>query len=62
MGKYNPYKNIFFYYRGPSSERKVDQPDKQIEDNTTKAVINTLDYSERGLLEIIRKAKMHIAR
>lgn len=51
MSKYNPYKNLFFYYRGPSSRKVDDEPDKQIEDNTTKALINTLSNSEKGLLK-----------
>ncbi len=43
---YNKYKNIFNYYRGPSPTRKMSEEyyDKQIEDNTTKAFINTLEY------------------
>lgn len=43
---YNKYKNIFNYYRGPSLSKKdsEDYYDKQIEDNTTKAFINTLEY------------------
>jgi len=49
MQKYNPFMNIFYYYRGFSGKRDS-QPDKQIEDNTTKALVNTLKYSERGLL------------
>ncbi len=51
MRKYNPYKNIFYYYRGPSNKRKDGQGDKQIEDNTTKALINTLENSKKGLLK-----------
>ncbi len=34
------YKNIFYYFRGPSSDKNID---KQIENNTTKAFINTLE-------------------
>ena len=51
MRKYNPYRNIFYYYRGPSNKRKDGQGDKQIEDNTTKALVNTLENSNKGLLK-----------
>jgi hypothetical protein len=50
MGRYNPYNNIFFYYRGPSPGKVNDEPDRQVEDNTTKALINTLSNSDSGLL------------
>lgn len=48
MKKYNPYRNIFYYFRGAHSSDKL--ADKQIEDNTTKALINTLEYSDVQLL------------
>ncbi len=51
MRKYNPYKNIFYDYRGRSNKRKDGEGDRQIEDNTTKALINTIENSKRGLLE-----------
>jgi len=58
MRKYNPFRNVFYYYRGPSS-KKEGQFDKQIEDNTTKAMINTLENSEKGLLMcFLKKAKI----
>lgn len=51
MRKYNPYRNIFYYYRGPSTRKNKGEPDKQIEDNTTKALINTLEIGGKGLLK-----------
>jgi len=50
MRKYNPYRNIFYYYRGPSN-KKDEYVDAQIENNATKALINTLENSEKGLLQ-----------
>ena len=48
MKKFNPYRNIFYYFRGAHSSDRL--ADKQIEDNTTKALINTLEFSEIQLL------------
>lgn len=48
MKKYNPYRNIFYFFRGARSSDKL--ADNQIEDNTTKALINTLEYSHVQLL------------
>lgn len=47
----DPHKNIFYYYRGPS-KRVQDEIiyDKQVEDNSTKALVNCLDYCTDNLL------------
>jgi len=49
MNLFNPYRNIFYYYRGPSSVME-NSINSQIEDNTTKALINTLEMSDKKLL------------
>jgi len=47
----DPHKNIFYYYRGPSKREEEDIIyDTQIEDNTTKALINCLDNCSDSLL------------
>ncbi len=40
----DPHQNIFFYYRGPSKNREVSLYDFQVEDNTTKSLINVLEF------------------
>lgn len=49
MKRYNPYENIFFYFKSRSHE-KGNILDYQIEDNTTKALINTLSLSQPRVL------------
>jgi hypothetical protein len=45
------YRNIFFYYRGPTHGDPEGAADaRQIEDNTTKALINTLELSSADLV------------
>lgn len=43
------YQNCFYYFRGPSSKEKAAEADKQLEDNTTKALINVLEHSDRSI-------------
>lgn len=45
----DPHHNIFYFYRGPESKEKKKDLDSismdiQIENNTTKALINVLKY------------------
>lgn len=40
----DPHQNIFFYYRGPSKQKEVSLYDSQVEDNTTKSLINVLEF------------------
>jgi hypothetical protein len=48
-----PQRNIFYYYRGPSSNASnaadEERYQKQIEDNSTKALMNVLDLGGAGL-------------
>lgn len=55
MRTYNPYKNIYFYYRGQKSKTEFVE-NTQIEDNTTKALINTLQFSDPSLVRALYAA------
>ena len=60
MRRYSPYHNIFYYYREPSS-RISSLPDKQIENNATKALINTLENGgQRLTVEFLKWADIPI--
>jgi hypothetical protein len=49
----DPHQNIFYYYRGPSKRVEESLHDIQIEDNTTKALINLFEFAFRVDLEQI---------
>jgi len=43
---FDPHQNIFYFYRGPKSKKEHRGVDFQLENNTTKALINTLYFSK----------------
>ncbi|MGA2368812.1 MAG: hypothetical protein ABSF74_09635 [Dehalococcoidia bacterium] len=52
----DPHENIFYYYRGPTRVNESEkQFDRQLENNTTKALINLLYYSsEKALPQFVQ--------
>lgn len=40
----DPHQNMFYYYRGPTNKKKASKYDIQVEDNTTKSLINILEF------------------
>ncbi|MCK9573863.1 MAG: hypothetical protein M0R20_05670 [Candidatus Omnitrophica bacterium] len=64
----DPHQNIFYYYRGPSKKAKDSLHDIQIEDNTTKSLINLLEFAHRvnfdpllkGFIKIVNVPKKGI--
>jgi hypothetical protein len=43
------YENCFYYFRGPGVREQEADFDRQLEDNTTKALLNVLEHSGPGL-------------
>src|SRR5947208_10855071 len=53
MGMSDPHRNCFFYYRGQIRGRTGDESEalreQQVEDNTTKALLNVLEHADDRL-------------
>lgn len=50
----DPHQNIFYYYRGPSKKNRETLFDVQVEDNTTKSLINIFELChELGFEELL---------
>src|SRR2546425_1270656 len=44
----DPHRNIFYFYRGQTKNRNGLVLDTQLENNTTKALYNVLEHSDRS--------------
>ncbi|MCF7908167.1 MAG: hypothetical protein K9L86_04770 [Candidatus Omnitrophica bacterium] len=50
----DPHQNIFFYYRGPSKRDKESLYDFQVEDNTTKGLVNIFEFCcQAGFVDLL---------
>ncbi|MBU1852337.1 MAG: hypothetical protein KJ995_08045 [Candidatus Omnitrophica bacterium] len=64
----DPHQNIFYYYRGPSTKKTSELYDIQVEDNTTKSLVNILEFAHgvgfdplmRSFLSLIKVCKNEI--
>ena len=54
----DPHQNLFFYYRGPSNSDKKAE-DIHVEDNTTKSLINTLEFLNTVELDFFLNHLLH---
>jgi len=52
----DPHQNIFYYYRGPTKKKVDSIYDIQIEDNTTKSLVNLIEFCHKVDFDLIPKA------
>lgn len=52
----DPHQNIFYYYRGPTTNKSKESIyDKQIENNTTKSLINILEFCSKDKINLVKE-------